>query len=50
MNELELDIRIRYMMNFFKGMYDASEDFNIYDEEVKDFKLDKEDEELVKRE
>ena len=37
------------MMNFFKGMYDASEDFNVYDAEVTDFVIDKEDKELAKR-
>ena len=49
MNELELDIRIRYMMNFFKGIYDASEDFNVYDAEVTDFVIDEEDRELAAR-
>ena len=24
MNELEIDIRLRYMMNFFKGLYEAT--------------------------
>ena len=23
-NELEIDIRLRYMMNFFKGLYEAT--------------------------
>ena len=27
MNELEIDIRLRYMMNFFKGLYEATESF-----------------------
>lgn len=25
MNEMEIDIRLRYMMNFFQGIYDATE-------------------------
>ncbi len=32
-NELELDIRLRYMMNFFKGLYEATELFEVYDKE-----------------
>lgn len=31
MNELEIDIRLRYMMNFFKGLYEATENFDDYD-------------------
>lgn len=31
MNELEIDIRIRYIMNFFKGLYECTENFNVYD-------------------
>lgn len=34
MNELEIDIRLRYVMNFFKGLYETTEDFNIYDKPV----------------
>ena len=34
MNELELDIRLRYCMNFFKGIYLATENFNVYDFEI----------------
>lgn len=30
MNELEIDIRLRYMMNFFKGLYEATESFEDY--------------------
>jgi hypothetical protein len=30
-NELEIDIRLRYIMNFFTGIYKATEDFNVYD-------------------
>lgn len=30
MNELEIDIRLRYMMNFFKGLYEATENFDDY--------------------
>lgn len=29
-NELEIDIRLRYMMNFFKGLYEATENFDDY--------------------
>jgi hypothetical protein len=29
-NELEIDIRLRYMMNFFKGLYEATESFEDY--------------------
>ena len=32
MNELEIDIRLRYMMNFFKGLYEATENFDDYDQ------------------
>ncbi len=31
MNELEIDIRLRYIMNFFKGLYLSTENFNVYD-------------------
>lgn len=31
MNDLEIDIRIRYIMNFFKGLYECTQNFNIYD-------------------
>lgn len=31
MNELEIDIRLRYIMNFFKGLYQCTENFNVYD-------------------
>lgn len=31
MNEYEIDIRLRYLMNFFKGLYETTEDFNAYD-------------------
>lgn len=27
MNEMEIDIRLRYMMNFFQGIYEATENF-----------------------
>lgn len=44
MNELEIDIRLRYVMNFFKGLYDATEDFNIYDKPLEeDPEVDEED-------
>lgn len=29
-NEMEIDIRLRYMINFFQGIYDASENFENY--------------------
>jgi hypothetical protein len=32
MNEMEIDIRLRYMMNFFQGLYEATENFEIYNE------------------
>lgn len=31
MNELEIDIRLRYIMNFFKGLYEATENFTLYE-------------------
>lgn len=36
MNELEIDIRLRYMMNFFKGLYEATESFEDYNKIVDD--------------
>lgn len=33
MNELEIDIRLRYMMNFFKGLYEATENFDDYNKQ-----------------
>ena len=36
MNELEIDIRLRYVMNFFKGLYETTEDFNVYDRPVQE--------------
>ena len=35
MNELEIDIRLRYMMNFFKGLYEATESFEDYNQTEK---------------
>jgi hypothetical protein len=32
-NELEIDIRLRYMMNFFKGLYEATESFEDYNKQ-----------------
>lgn len=31
-NDLEIDIRLRYMMNFFKGLYEATENFDDYNQ------------------
>lgn len=31
-----MDIRLRYIMSFFKGMYEATEDFNVYDYGLED--------------
>ena len=31
MNELEIDIRLRYIMKFFKGVYETTENFGSYD-------------------
>lgn len=39
MNELELDIRLRYLMNFFKGIYETTEDFNVYDAPVRQLSI-----------
>lgn len=36
MNEFEIDIRLRYIMNFFKGLYETTEDFNAYDLPIAD--------------
>jgi hypothetical protein len=36
MNELEIDIRLRYMMNFFKGLYEATESFEDYNKIAED--------------
>lgn len=39
-NELEIDIRLRYMMNFFKGLYEATESFEDYNKQEVEPKLD----------
>lgn len=36
MNDLEIDIRLRYVMKFFKGLYQTTENFAEYDYPVKD--------------
>ena len=36
MNELEIDIRLKYIMNFFKGLYETTEDFHVYDTQISD--------------
>lgn len=49
MNELEIDIRLRYTMNFFKGLYDTSEDFNAYDYPLEDDEKQESEEPWVQR-
>lgn len=46
-NELEIDIRLRYMMNFFKGLYEATESFEDYNKQEVEPKLD--DDKLTER-
>ncbi len=47
MNEFEIDIRLRYIMNFFKGLYETTQDVKAYDTSINDLlvpeasKLDK---------
>ena len=36
MNEMEIDIRLRYMMNFFQGIYEATENFENYSQSIED--------------
>jgi hypothetical protein len=36
MNEMEIDIRLRYLMNFFQGIYDATENVENYSEPIED--------------
>lgn len=36
MYDLEVDIRLRYMMNFFKGLYKCTQNFNLYDKPYQD--------------
>ena len=49
MNEMEIDIRLRFLMNFFKGIYEATENVENYSEpiadEVDEEQLAQEDEE-----
>lgn len=40
MNQLEIDIRLRYIMNFFKGLYETTEDFNVYDTPIVDLPIE----------
>lgn len=35
-NEMEIDIRLRYMMNFFQGIYEATENVEHYSDPVED--------------
>lgn len=37
MNEMEMDIRLRYLMHFFQGLYDATENFEVYNLEEGEF-------------
>jgi hypothetical protein len=39
-NELEIDIRLRYMMNFFKGLYEATENFDDYNKQEEEPMID----------
>ena len=48
MNDLEIDIRLRYIMNFFKGLYETTEDFHIYDVPIVD-NVDKDSSALDKK-
>lgn len=36
MNEMEIDIRLRYLMNFFQGIYEATENVEIYSDPIED--------------
>lgn len=33
---MEIDIRLRYLMNFFHGIYDATENFENYSQSIQD--------------
>lgn len=46
MNELQIDIRLRYMMNFFKGLYEATENFDDYNKQEEEPQIDEKDLEL----
>ena len=39
-NELQIDIRLRYMMNFFKGLYEATESFEDYNKQEQEELID----------
>lgn len=46
MNEMEIDIRLRYMMNFFQGIYEATENFENYSQSIEDeLQMDENEEE-----
>lgn len=45
---MEMDIRLRYLMHFFQGLYDATENFEIYNLEEPSFEVNIEEEEEVK--
>lgn len=36
MNEMEIDIRLRYLMKFFQGIYDATENVENYSDPIED--------------
>lgn len=36
MNEMEIDIRLRYLMNFFQGIYEATENVEHYSDPIED--------------
>jgi hypothetical protein len=36
MNEMEIDIRLRYLMNFFQGIYEATENVEVYSDPIED--------------
>lgn len=40
-----MDIRLRYLMHFFQGLYDATENFEIYNLEESSFEVNNEVEE-----
>ena len=35
-NEMEIDIRLRYLMSYFQGIYEASENFESYSQPIED--------------
>lgn len=36
MNEMEIDIRLRFLINFFKGIYDSTENVENYSQKIND--------------